>query len=773
MSAQRVAVTTGAPATAAAFAPTLPSHATGDRMVLVVTGKYNTTSIPTINQGWVLVQSGTGGTGTTGNDAGQTFWAVYAKDAASGAETAPTVTPGGTAPNSWEWACFTYSHGSTGWVDAITNGAGWVTAASDSTTASPLTGTAGAWTGVEPTSGDAILAVGVIPTDLGSALGATTLTCTGLSGGTKSTATSQYVENALGQDSALVWADWVDFTGTASAGLAMSFTVTGATNQSGSLVAIALRAEPPDPNAAVFVSSSRSGQSDSNTSSNSCPVPAGAAAGMTALLAIEVFLDSGSSPITPTWPAGFTQMVDRQAVPSNGVQLLVAKKTLSAADAGNYVTTFPSARWNMSMCVLIDKGVTVSTPDANSLKDGSGTAIAGLSVSTTRAPVLVHFQANSSSGSHTPPLLFTEQQEGDYLTVATRVPGAGGAYSTTGASQSVSTVWAAVLIAIEGGGGTPQGSGTGSVAVSGTATGRTTKRGTGTGSATVSGTATGRTTKRGSGTGAITVSGSAQGTTPVVGPRSGSGSGSVVVSGTASGSTTKRGSGTGAITVSGSAQGRRNQRGAGTGAITVSGAAAGSTTKRGAGTGAVTVSGSASGTAPGIGPRSGSGTGSLVVSGTASGVSIHGGSGSGSVALSGSASGERHQTGSGTGLVAVSGSAQGVAPLVGVKNGSGSGSVVVSGSASGSIDTSGSGSGAVVVEGGSSGTAAKSGSGVGQVLVAGFASAAVMGTPATHPGIMVERHDGRTHATRSEGTAQARTYAGRVKVIDHDGTADQ
>jgi hypothetical protein len=239
---QHIATTTGAPAAATAFTPTLPTHIAGDRLVLIVTGKYNTTTIPTINQGWTVVQSGTGGTGATGNDAGQTFWAVYAKDAASSAETAPTVTPGGTAPNSWEWVC-TSHRAVTSWRDAITNGAGWVTAASDSNTASPLSGTAGAFTG-QPTEGDAIFSVGVIPTDLGSALASVTLTATGLSGGSIDQASAQYVENSLGQDTAAVWASWVNFFGTASAGLAMSFTITGASNHSGSLVAIALRQNP-------------------------------------------------------------------------------------------------------------------------------------------------------------------------------------------------------------------------------------------------------------------------------------------------------------------------------------------------------------------------------------------------------------------------------------------------------------------------------------------------------------------------------------------------
>ena len=214
----------------------------------------------------------------------------------------------------------------------------------------------------------------------------------------------------------------------------------------------------PDPNAPGVVSSSRSGASDSNTTSNTCPVPSGAAAGMVALLAIEIFLDSGSTPVTPTWPTGFTGIVDERATPSGGVQLLIAKKTLTGADAGNYVTTLPSARWNMSNCVLVENADTVLTPDTNSVKNGSGTAISSLSLTSSAAPVLVHFQANSSAASHTPPTGYTEQQEGDYITSATREPGTSGAHSTSGATQSTSTVWAAALIGVEAGsgGGSPQ-----------------------------------------------------------------------------------------------------------------------------------------------------------------------------------------------------------------------------------------------------------------------------------------------------------------------------
>ena len=220
----------------------------------------------------------------------------------------------------------------------------------------------------------------------------------------------------------------------------------------------------PDSSAPGLVASSRSGAADTNASSNTCPVPAGAAAGMIAVLAIEVFLDATSTPVTPTWPSGFTGIVDEQATPSGGVQLLIAKKTLTGADSGNYVTTLSAARWNMSDCALVRNVNTVLTPDTNSVKNGSGTAISSLSLTSSSAPVLLHFQANNSAASHTPPTNYVEQQEGDYLTVASRAPGTTGAHSTSGATQSTSTVWAAALIGLETSSGGGSATWTGSTA---------------------------------------------------------------------------------------------------------------------------------------------------------------------------------------------------------------------------------------------------------------------------------------------------------------------
>lgn len=238
--ATRVAVTTGSPANANAFSPTLPTHQSGDRLTLFVVGKVDSTTIPTINQGWTLVGSGTGGTGLNLADQGTVFVAAYAKDATSSSETAPTVTPGVVAPNSWEWVCASHRPDSgKAWADTITASAAWVGFASDTNTAAALTGSAATSFAA---AGDAVFVVGNIPTDAGSALTAgATLTATGLSGGTLSNATSQYVENNLGTDSAAVWVGWTGFTGTQSANLTASLTITGSGNHSGVITFAVLR----------------------------------------------------------------------------------------------------------------------------------------------------------------------------------------------------------------------------------------------------------------------------------------------------------------------------------------------------------------------------------------------------------------------------------------------------------------------------------------------------------------------------------------------------
>jgi hypothetical protein len=228
----------GVPASTASYAVLMPagSPQVGDRYVLVVMGKYNTTTVPTISSGWTLVGSGTGGTGSPGNDAGQVFWAVFVHEVVSTPVAQPTITAGATAPNSWLTVNYLWRT-STTWRDTVTADAPWVLAASDTGLASPLAVTPSSTLTLE--TGDALMCVGGIPSDTGTAADGTNyVTRPGLSGGTK---TYSYVETALGQDMGVLPARWVGFTGPSTDPAYNIGFGSGGTNHSGVMVVIELR----------------------------------------------------------------------------------------------------------------------------------------------------------------------------------------------------------------------------------------------------------------------------------------------------------------------------------------------------------------------------------------------------------------------------------------------------------------------------------------------------------------------------------------------------
>jgi fibronectin-binding autotransporter adhesin len=236
----RRSTATLAPAAVTAQSVTLPAHESGDRIFVVVQGKFDTTTIPTIDQGFTLIKSGTGGVGTAATDTGPTFTAVYAKDATSSSESNPTVTPGGTAPNSWTISTLAYTPAEgLVFTDTIGSNVSWAEVLSDADTLGFLVGTTASFTGGQPTAGDLILAVGGVPSDAGTVYAAsTTMTATGLSDGGR---TGTYVENALNNDFAQVAVDWFGFSGTASSGITASLGITTLANHSGSIAVILVR----------------------------------------------------------------------------------------------------------------------------------------------------------------------------------------------------------------------------------------------------------------------------------------------------------------------------------------------------------------------------------------------------------------------------------------------------------------------------------------------------------------------------------------------------
>jgi hypothetical protein len=238
-----VAVGSAAPGSAATIAVAWPAAYTptaGDRAHLYVGGKYGGTATDaTINQGFTQSITDTGGTGGAANDTGICKCQLFEK-LLVGSDTAPTVTAGGTAYNSWEYVLIiTRPSGGTTYRDALGNAANY-DAMSDTTTAvGPTSGTAD-FTGVEPTDGDALLAFATIPTDTGSALNASSSFSTSLSGGTVNNTSTNYIENTLGQDTASAWMTYTGFTGTHATPQA-NFTITGTTNNSGVVLMVSVR----------------------------------------------------------------------------------------------------------------------------------------------------------------------------------------------------------------------------------------------------------------------------------------------------------------------------------------------------------------------------------------------------------------------------------------------------------------------------------------------------------------------------------------------------
>jgi hypothetical protein len=236
-----------APGSAATIATAWPAAYTptaGDRAHLFVGGKYgNLASDATINQGFTQAFSGVGGTiVAAANDVGQCKGQLFEK-LLVGSDTAPTVTAGGTAYNSWNYIMLiTRPTGGSTYRDAIGTAANYASS-SITGTGSPATGTV-PLTGAEPAAGDAILMFHATPTDTGSAL--TTLSSTmigdGISGGTIDDTSTNYIEATLGQDSASVWMTWTGFTGTMSGfGVSSDVSITGSTNHSGVMLHVSVR----------------------------------------------------------------------------------------------------------------------------------------------------------------------------------------------------------------------------------------------------------------------------------------------------------------------------------------------------------------------------------------------------------------------------------------------------------------------------------------------------------------------------------------------------
>lgn len=207
------------------------------------------------------------------------------------------------------------------------------------------------------------------------------------------------------------------------------------------------------------------------------------------------------------------------------------------------------------------------------------------------------------------------------------------------------------------------------------------------------------------------INGSASGSLPLTG----SATGTVLVQGSGSGDLPLTGSSTGTVLVQGVASGSLSLTGSSTGTVLIRGTASGDLPLTGTATGSAIVG--VVGIAVGELPLSGSSTGTVSIRATAAGDLPLTGSATGAVLIRGSASGDLPLTGSATGST-ISGTvaiASGELPLTGIA----SGSVLVQGVASGNLSLTGIASGTVLIRGSAAGNLSLTGTSTGTVSTPG------------------------------------------------------
>jgi hypothetical protein len=200
-----------------------------------------------------------------------------------------------------------------------------------------------------------------------------------------------------------------------------------------------------------YRSSSSTGASDDLSSSESVPVPSGAAANDIALVALEMWeIDNP----TVTVPSGFTLVT---TVINGSQKLKVFWKRLTGADTGTYNFSWSGDQWHQAQCILFTGVKTTGDPIGANFDTDTATASTAptTTVSTAFVPGLAHWVANENPVTHTPPSSFTEVQDANLLTTGYRLPGSSGLQSAASAGLSSSTVLVTALVALEpaGGGG--------------------------------------------------------------------------------------------------------------------------------------------------------------------------------------------------------------------------------------------------------------------------------------------------------------------------------
>lgn len=180
----------------------------------------------------------------------------------------------------------------------------------------------------------------------------------------------------------------------------------------------------------------------SNTTSAAVPVPTGAASGDIAVVAI--YMESTAT-IT-TVPSGFQTpaKADLQTSATSRGRLVVYWKRLTAGDTGTYTFSWSGATWRSAACGLWSGRVASGDPFDGTVGTGESTTTVSASPAVSTTPSgsngdAVFFATDFTGGnSWTPPTNYTERQDNDEITLASRDAVASGSTGSVTATLNVS-----------------------------------------------------------------------------------------------------------------------------------------------------------------------------------------------------------------------------------------------------------------------------------------------------------------------------------------------
>lgn len=314
------------------------ANAVGDLLILAVGTKPDTTPATTPS-GWTLIGAASGGTGTTGIDTGPMRVGLFMKIATSANEVIPAVTVTGNNVSAAQAFAYRVSAGNS--FDVAGTGA------ADTTTGTPFSAVMPLNPGM--TVNDQLLAVGVIPTDVGAAaqFSAETVSATGMT--TVSMTEINEWSTSTGQDMGGFVARGAVVTGTATAAPTVSATAGGTTtNVAGPIYLVRIREV-----VTATLSTTDTGTISATESASVTPIAPPVS------LSFVASTDGSLNNVATTWTT------PSFAMPANGLAVITLSITGSASDTGTRDTSVVSSTFSgmgaWSMVQGSNSGVTAKT----------------------------------------------------------------------------------------------------------------------------------------------------------------------------------------------------------------------------------------------------------------------------------------------------------------------------------------------------------------------------------------------------------------------------